>query len=253
MISLLITSLLWMYFNKINQIQEGAKGLDVGKQILKPLKKEATKVAKQIEKSAPVKGILDFIKNIKLAFKSLTKANHDLNKALKFLFTQGGRDFADIGKKTVNVAGKTFTNLGASITSFGLCVGKIMTNIPSCFGFYIGHLIGYTLYYLFIGLPVYLIDLMSGGFLDVQSTIDTIFLILNTTMTDIFGDSITSITNKCFRCKITPMPKISANPIKKAAQKMNYDFNHEIPNNFIKVGSDLSEFGSHMKKAFTGK
>lgn len=248
---ILITSLLFTYFKKIDKIQEGAKGMpDIGKILTKGFEKEKNKITKEITNSKPVKAMSDFIKNIKLAFKSLTKANNNLDKALKFLFTQGGNDFKNIGDTTVNVAGKFFIDLWKSIDSALLCFKKIMTNIPSCFGFYVGQLTGYTLYYLFIGLPVYLIDLMTGGFLDIQSTIDNIFILVNGVTMNLFGDQVSSITNKCFRCKITPMSKISADPIKRAVQKMNNDFKHEIPNNFYKVGTDLKQFGNHMKKAF---
>lgn len=248
---ILITSLLWMYFKKKNQIREGAKGLD----IMKPLKKEATKVANQIKKSPPVKAALNFVKNIQLSFKSAMKANKDLNNALTFLFTQGGNDFADIGKKTVNVAGKTFTNLWVSTDSVIKCIEKLWKNKTFCFAIYGIHGLLYILYCIGIGLPCYICDLFSGNIFNIQRNVDiTIDNILNVEplkyVIDYFGFP---IHRDCYNCKITPMPKISANPIKISAQKMNHDFKHEIPNKFVKVGKDFSEIGSYLKKAFTGK
>lgn len=251
---ILITCLLWMYFKKQQgKIQEGLKMPNFDKIIVKPIKKGFNDgIVKPLENTAKnaVKPLLNFFKDIRNAFKEMTVASNDLNKALDFLFTQGGKDFADIGKKTWDVTEITFKDIWISTVSVMDCIAKVSINIPSCFGFYIGHLTGYILYYLFIGLPIYLIYLMSGGFLDLEPTINDIFsLFANITM-DSFGDQIKSVTSKCYTCKIIPMPKISAAPIIDAAQKMNYDFNYTIPRKFYNVKTDLNSAGRYLKKAF---
>jgi len=251
---ILITSLLWMYFKKQDQLQYQKQAkIKEGFDINNPFDGLDDIINDGLNKVIdPLKNpVVNFFMDIRDAFDAMTVASNDLNKALDYLFVQGGKDFKDIGQKTVDVAETTFTHLGITLASLGECTAKMLTNLPSCFGFYVCQLIGYTLYYLFIGLPIYLIDLLSGGFLDLQPTMDNIFELLTDLAVNTFGDSILSVNEKCYSCNIIPMPAISATPIINATNKMNYDFNNDIPNNFYKVKIDLNNVGHFLGKAFS--
>ena len=261
---ILITSLLWMYFKKQDQIQyqKQAKiqeGFNFNDIVVKPIKKSFNDgIVKPLKNAAedtikkPLQTFLNFFKDIQDAFHAMSVASNDLDKALNFLFTQGAYDFADLSKTTWDVTETTYKHVLTSTISVWNCVTKVWQNRTYCFGIYAFTLIGYTFYYLFVGLPVYLIDLLSGGFLNVQSTIDAMFDILQFTIMDIFGDTVTLIHNRCFSCDIIPIPKISAAPIIDSANKMKYDFNNDIPNKFYNLRADFNSIGHYLGKAFSG-
>jgi hypothetical protein len=249
---ILITSLLWMYFQKQELIQEGAK-FKIGKKGSDPFAalKEIPKKIKEVEKF--FKKMSKMVKNLKTGFTRLGGAIKKLNSAIKFGFVRGASDIKNIGDTTTNVAGKFLINLWISTVSFWNCFIKIMKNIPSCFGIYSIHGIGYLLYYLSIGLPVYLIDLFTAGFVNLQPTIDMIFELFFDMSTSMFGDHINSIYKKCYYCNITPMPFVSPEPIKQAFQKTKRDFKYVIPDKFNQANTKFVQAGNQIKSVFTGK
>ena len=230
---ILITSLLWMYFKKQNRVQEGADVFKEIKDLIDDIKNGVKTMTSGIQNM-----LQDIIKlkemgiNVQNGIKKVGSGITQFESATRYAVTQGVNDIQNISDKTVDVSNKAFTDLNASWTSFWDCIAKLQANWASCFGFYTIHLILQLLYYLSVGFPIYLIDLLTAGFINLEPTANLILGSLTDMTFKMSGDTITSVYNKCYYCNITPMTNVSATPIIEATQKMHNNFKYEIPLKF---------------------
>lgn len=257
---ILITSLLYVYFKQKTAIREGASlGDEISRSVMngiKPILNDITGPFNPL--ISIVNEVGQDLKQIPSRLAYINAALQSFGKGMESAFVNPGKSIALVGKDVGNIVGNVETSTGNYLTQFfevyiasiGICVGDKLANLPSCFGIYILQIIGYILYYMTIGLPIYLIDLSTGGFLNLNKTVIDIFQFLQTIIMEIYGSHINAITRKCYNCNISPLPQFNNVPITNAVNTLKTDYNTTIPGYMNEIKTNFETSGRDFTKIF---
>jgi hypothetical protein len=254
---ILITSLLYVYFKQKTTIQEGSLSGDISKSIMggiRPIIDNAT---------GPFRPLISIVNNLGEELNKMPTRINNINVSIKsfgesfeVLFVNPGKSIALVGKDVGNIVDNVETTTSKYLTQFfeiyiasiGICLGDKLANLPSCFGIYVLQIIGYILYYMTIGLPIYLIDLGLG--LNLTKIIFDFFELMQTLILEIYGTHITAIIKKCYSCNISPLPQFNNVPIKNAVNTLKHDYNTTIPGYMNEIKTKFQKSGTDFTKIF---
>ena len=270
---ILITSIIQNLLKKNEKIQEGLnKPSDdqIGKIMKAEIMKILYKIGDDIKKGlAP---LIDFGNLLAHTFeytlpeigKSLKYAFDDIGNGIKLEFKNLGiglkNGFEDIVeyiklfKYVFSYIDDVFKKYIGSRINCGIQkIGKLR----SCFIFYFMDMIGHILYYVFVFMPVWIIKLVTNGFIDLQPSVD-----LGQNMVDCIDDFFygatgfhivhypQSVLDECYLCKLKDMPEFPVKRFKDQAHKINVDWN-QVLNEFLNQPLDIfKDAGYKFKAAF---
>ena len=253
-----ITAIVFLYYKnkKDFPVREGLKLPDFKKLISNALTK-------------PFKPVLDFIAKVNdvftqfpKRFKMLKAGFEKIGKGIEKLFlgipaaaTLGANDIGGFSTSVGDYIQKLFIQyIGPGIE----CGFQKIGDFNNCFKYYGFNLFMETMYSIVIGLPIFIVKTGSGGLIDLEPTINTIWEGIVCIDEFIYGavgyhfiQWSDDIMEKCFLCsKLKPAP--STGPILNSISKIKHDFNYTIPkklwngptNDWKSSASNFKQFAS---------
>ena len=273
---IIITSIIFIYFNEKSQVQEGLLGIPGTESVKTPKAPSTDSIGKSIldglkpildDVTTPFQPLISIVNEVGEDLKQiparLELIGHSLvtfGKAFESTFVNPGKSVGILGKDVGNVIGSTwnavFQNFlhdffGIYIGSLVICFYEKLKSLPSCFGIYVVKTIGYITYYMFIGMPVYMLDLFTGGMLNLQATIDKLYALIVDVVMFFFSERLNQIYKKCFYCPVPPMPIFNPDKINDAVNTITYDVNKTIPDLMNDIKANYYDYGSEVKGIFS--
>ena len=270
---ILITSIIQNLLKKNEKIQEGLdmpSGDQIGNMIKDGFMSLFDKIKNGFDQMvASIMGIINKIQNffdhtLRDIGQDLEYAFEDIGNGIKLEFKNLGiglkTGFQDIFeymtlfKYVFSYIDDVFTKYIGSRINCGLQkIGKIR----SCFIFYFMDMIGHILYYVFVFMPVWIIKLVTNGFIDLQPSVD-----LGQNMIDCIDDFSYGMSgyhivhypqwvlDECYLCKLKDMPAFPLKPFQDQAHKINIDWNKALPELLNQPLDLFKDAGYKFKSAF---
>lgn len=297
---IIITSIIQIIFKVKMKVQEGLSTKEIGRRLNRAFEGDKIKGAfeKAFDKNNMKRAFEDafnpILDKLKSGFdpmiKGFTKFIDEVNNIIHNIIPQIGKDFQWAGEDIGNGIKLEFTNLGIGLkTGFqdvfeyiGLfklvfiyiddffkkyigsrinCGLEKIGNLRTCFIFYFMDMIGHIIYYVLVKMPIWIIKLITNGYVDLQPSVN-----LGTDMINCVDDFIYGtigyhiihypqwVLDKCYLCtKIKDIPAFPVKSFKDQAHKLNIDWNKAIPELLDQPKLLFNDAGKQLKAAFNFK
>jgi hypothetical protein len=214
------------------------EGLDIGKEMKKVFERPFNKMKDAI--GGPIQEIIDFVKKIDDAFKSIPRRANalksgfdDIGEGIKLQFVNLGKSL-DLG----------FNDVFDLIDTVGKCGIKTIQNLRICVIWYVLDLLGCTLYNVIVVLPVFIFRMITGFDMqpyvnevhDVLECVDSLFFDFTCFHLIHFPDW---VIRDCYTCKYSDK-----------VDKLNLDFGKTIPDYLNEPAQKFKNAERNFKSVF---
>jgi hypothetical protein len=244
----------------INTVKDGVmKTIDTVKTTLEGMVNDLKKGFD--DAMAKVKGFFDdIIKKITSGFAIITDFFNDfvrrmknMGTALKNIFGGIGTEFTGLGEG-LNLG---FTNIGVLfkwtgefVFSYIMCGVQYIQNLHRCIFFYVLDTLGYMMYNIFVGIPLWILKTFMGR--DLYGAMDKMWDTVYKYDSYIYGYTgfhiahyPKNIRNLCYNCK-----RMKINALKNKVSEINYDFLVKMPELLNKGVVEMDRGGQDFMNAF---
>jgi hypothetical protein len=273
LISIVLIVILTLSFS-FRKTQEGLSDIpDIGN-LIKTGFNDAFKPIQDFFKKTfeePIHEIITVIKEAEKFFESIPSRLDDIKNGMDGIGEGIKMEFDNLGVALKTGFGDIFTFVGLFKYMFSYvneffntyigsrinCGIEKISKFRDCFMYYFFDLIGYTLYYVFIELPIWVIKLITGQ--DLQPGVDMVqrtILCMDEFIYGMVGFHITkyskSVFDECYIChNLKDMPEFPVKPFKEQIHKINVDWNKAIPEYLNQPKSVFEDSGNQFKAAFS--